>query len=192
MCHRSSRRYCKDNSWEQPAIKIAKRLSKEKLSALSGCGTKMLWFQVSLEQMRNVSDEGVRLANLCSTRMGRAQQMCKERADAVMSIDSFLRNTSDIEKRIRELNKQVDKLVRFCKQTEQTMTHLEALDIIVRTEDEIDMIRQQTKNAAAIINIEPSPVVLNTIARPGNADREKQEEVMLEEFLSPEKSSRNL
>ncbi|KIH61956.1 hypothetical protein ANCDUO_07766 [Ancylostoma duodenale] len=63
--------------------------------------------------------------------------MCKERADAVMAIDSFLRNSSDMEKKIRELNKQVDKLVRFCNQTEQAMTHLEALNTIVRTEEEV-------------------------------------------------------
>ncbi|KAK5966633.1 hypothetical protein GCK32_022527 [Trichostrongylus colubriformis] len=57
--------------------------------------------------MQAVADEGVRLANLCSTRMGRAQQMCKERADAVMAIDSFLRNTSDMDRKIKDLNRQV-------------------------------------------------------------------------------------
>ncbi|VDL82267.1 unnamed protein product [Nippostrongylus brasiliensis] len=110
--------------------------------------------------MRIVADEGVRLANLCSTRMGRAQQMCKERADAVMAIDSFLRNSSDLDKKIKDLNKQVDKLVRFCNQTEQAMTHLEALTTIVRTEEEIDMIRQQTRTASSIINMEPSAALL--------------------------------
>ncbi|VDP08082.1 unnamed protein product [Heligmosomoides polygyrus] len=83
--------------------------------------------------MRAEADEGARLANLCSTRMGRAQQMCKERADAVMAIDSFLRNTSDMERKIRDLNKQVD------------------------------LIRQQTRSASSIINMEPSAaLVLNT------------------------------
>ncbi|EPB72339.1 hypothetical protein ANCCEY_08576 [Ancylostoma ceylanicum] len=147
-------------------------------------------FQLSLDQMRIVADEGARLANLCSTRMGRAQQMCKERADAVMAIDSFLRNSSDMERKIRDLNKQVDKLVRFCNQTEQAMTHLEALNSIVRTEEEVDLIRQQTRSAATIINMDPSPspaLVLNTSIRPNDEAREKQEEVMLEEFLSGKK-----
>ncbi|EYC12097.1 hypothetical protein Aduo_000195 [Ancylostoma duodenale] len=35
----------------------------------------LLKFQLSLDQMRIVADEGARLANLCSTRMGRAQQV---------------------------------------------------------------------------------------------------------------------
>ncbi|WKX90647.1 hypothetical protein Q1695_009474 [Nippostrongylus brasiliensis] len=148
----------------------------------------LLKYQLSLDQMRIVADEGVRLANLCSTRMGRAQQMCKERADAVMAIDSFLRNSSDLDKKIKDLNKQVDKLVRFCNQTEQAMTHLEALTTIVRTEEEIDMIRQQTRTASSIINMEPSAaLVLNTSVQPGDEDRERQEEVMLEEFLSGKK-----
>ncbi|ETN78810.1 hypothetical protein NECAME_10110, partial [Necator americanus] len=148
----------------------------------------LLKFQLSLDQMSIVADEGVRLANLCSTRMGRAQQMCKERADAVMAIDSFLRNSSDMEKKIRDLNRQVDKLVRFCNQTEQAMTYLEALNQIVRTEEEVDLIRQQARSAATIINMDPSPaLVLNTSIRPADEDRERQEEVMLEEFLSGKK-----
>lgn len=147
----------------------------------------LLKFQLSLEQMRAVADEGVRLANLCSTRMGRAQQMCKERADGVMAIDSFLRNTSDMDKKIRELNKQVDKLVRFCNQTEQAMTHLEALMTIARTEEEMDLIRQQTRSASKIINMEPAAAVaLNSSMQPSNETIERQEEVMLEEFLSGE------
>ncbi|KAJ1355756.1 hypothetical protein KIN20_013289 [Parelaphostrongylus tenuis] len=92
----------------------------------------LLKFQLSLDQMSIVADEGARLANLCSTRMGRAQQMCKERADAIMTIDSFLRNTSEMEKKIRDLSKQVDKLSRFCNQAEQAMTYLDALCHIVR------------------------------------------------------------
>ncbi|EYC12098.1 hypothetical protein Y032_0048g1610 [Ancylostoma ceylanicum] len=36
---------------------------------------KYVKFQLSLDQMRIVADEGARLANLCSTRMGRAQQV---------------------------------------------------------------------------------------------------------------------
>ncbi|CAJ0593235.1 unnamed protein product [Cylicocyclus nassatus] len=152
----------------------------------------LLKFQLSLDQMRVVADEGVQLANLCSTRMGRAQQMCRERADAVMAIDSFLRNASDLEKKMKDMNRQVDKLVRFCNQTEQAMTHLEALNNIVRTEEEVDLIRQQTRSATTILNIDPSPspaLVLNTAVRPGDEARERQEEVMLEEFLSGKRPS---
>nr|CDJ96985.1 Hypothetical protein CBG03831 [Haemonchus contortus] len=120
--------------------------------------------------------------------MGRAQQMCKERADAVMAIDSFLRNTADMDRKIKDLNKQVDKLVRFCNQTEQAMTHLEALATVVRTEEEVDLIRQQTRSVSSIINIEPSAaLVLNTSVQPNDENRERLEEVMLEEFLSGKK-----
>uniref|UniRef100_A0A158P972 BLOC-1-related complex subunit 5 n=1 Tax=Angiostrongylus cantonensis TaxID=6313 RepID=A0A158P972_ANGCA len=145
----------------------------------------LLKYQLSLDQMSIVADEGARLANLCSTRMGRAQQMCKERADAIMAIDSFLRNITEMEKKIRDLNKQVDKLTRFCNQTEQAMTYLEALCQIVRTEEEMDLLRQQSRSVATIINMDPSPaLVLNTSVRPSDEVREQQEEVMLEEFLS--------
>ncbi|KJH51100.1 hypothetical protein DICVIV_02767 [Dictyocaulus viviparus] len=167
-------------------------------------GSEMLFkFQLSLEQIGAVADEGLRLANLCSTRMGRAQQMCKERADAFLTIDSFLRNTSDIEKKIRDLNKQVthhivngyykicilidfevDKLVRFCNQTEQAMTYLEALCYIVKTEEEVHFMQQQSRLAETIINMsESSASVLNSSLRPNIELQEQQEEVMLEEFL---------
>ncbi|KAE9415435.1 hypothetical protein Angca_006848, partial [Angiostrongylus cantonensis] len=143
----------------------------------------LLKYQLSLDQMSIVADEGARLANLCSTRMGRAQQMCKERADAIMAIDSFLRNITEMEKKIRDLNKQVDKLTRFCNQTEQAMTYLEALCQIVRTEEEMDLLRQQSRSVATIINMDPSPALVLNI-RPSDEVREQQEEVMLEEFLS--------
>ncbi|VDM63037.1 unnamed protein product [Angiostrongylus costaricensis] len=110
-------------------------------------------FQLSLDQMGIVADEGARLANLCSTRMGRAQQMCKERADAIMTIDSFLRNISEMEKKIRDLNKQVDKLTRFCNQTEQAMTYLEALCQIVRTENEVLLSRKVERSVLSNKNL---------------------------------------
>ncbi|PAV75911.1 hypothetical protein WR25_01222 [Diploscapter pachys] len=109
----------------------------------------LLKYQTTLQEMRQASEESARLANLCSTRMGRSQQMCKERADAVLEIDNFLRDTSEFDKTIRDINKQVDKLVRFCQQTEQALTHLEALDKIVQTEDEVELIRQQIFMAAS-------------------------------------------
>ncbi|KAK6008897.1 hypothetical protein OSTOST_26205 [Ostertagia ostertagi] len=80
------------------------------------------------------------------------------------------------------LMKGVDKLVRFCNQAEQAMTHLEALATVV------DLIRQQTRSVSSIINIEPSAaLVLNTSVQPSDENRERLEEVMLEEFLSGKK-----
>ncbi|KAK6030734.1 hypothetical protein OSTOST_03121, partial [Ostertagia ostertagi] len=79
--------------------------------------------------MRMVADEGVRLANLCSTRMGRAQQMCKERADAVMAIDSFLRNTSDMDRKIKDLNRQM------CKERADAVM---AIDSFLRNTSDMD------------------------------------------------------
>ena len=84
-----------------------------------------------------------------------------------MDIDSFLRNSSDLESKIKDLNRKVDKLVRFCNQTEQAMTHLEALATVARTEEEVDMIRQQAKSAMTIINMDGGPSTLT-----GRAERQ--------------------
>ncbi|CAI4221692.1 unnamed protein product [Auanema sp. JU1783] len=148
-------------------------------------GELLLKFQCNLQEMREKADEGARLANLCSTRMGRAQQMCKERADAVLSIDSFLRNPYDIDKQLRDLHKQVDKLQRFCNQTEQALTHLEGLQIVAQTEEEVELIRQQARTASTIIIMDSGPAtILTAPTRPDDEVKQKQEEVMLEEFLS--------
>ncbi|CAD6190872.1 unnamed protein product [Caenorhabditis auriculariae] len=148
----------------------------------------LLRFQTKLEEIKANGEESARLANLCSTRMGRSQQMCKERSDAVMTIDEFVRNPADFEKKIREINNQLTKLTRFCNQTEQAMTHLEALSEIVRAEEEVDLIRQQSRTAATIVQIESPNVLSGEIrSRPGDEARAHQEELMLEEFLSAEK-----
>ncbi|CAA21598.1 Dysbindin protein homolog [Caenorhabditis elegans] len=144
-------------------------------------------FQNLITEVEENGAEGGRLANLCSTRMGRCQQMCKEKADAVMEIDEFLRNSVEFDKKIREINAQISKLTRFCNQTEQAMTYLEALCEVAHTEGEVDLIRQQAKSAATIVQIEcESPSVLTSAlrSRPEDAVKAQQEEVMLEEFLS--------
>lgn len=87
--------------------------------------------------------------------------MCKEKADAVMEIDDFMRNSAEFDKKIREINAQIVKLTRFCNQTEQAMTYLEALCQVAHTEGEVDLIRQQARSAATIVQIEcDSPSVL--------------------------------
>ncbi|PIC50460.1 hypothetical protein B9Z55_001345 [Caenorhabditis nigoni] len=145
-------------------------------------------FQNLITEVEENGAEGGRLANLCSTRMGRCQQMCKEKADAVMEIDDFLRNSAEFDKKIREINSQIIKLTRFCNQTEQAMTYLEALCEVAHTEGEVDLIRQQARSAATIVQIEcDSPSVLTSAAlrtRPEDAAKAQQEEMMLEEFLS--------
>ncbi|EFO90494.1 hypothetical protein GCK72_000695 [Caenorhabditis remanei] len=143
-------------------------------------------FQNLITEVEENGAEGGRLANLCSTRMGRCQQMCKEKADAVMEIDEFLRNSAEFDKKIREINAQITKLARFCNQTEQAMTYLEALCEVAHTEGEVDLIRQQARSAATIVQIEcESPSVLTSLrSRPEDAVKAQQEEVMLEEFLS--------
>ncbi|UMM11770.1 hypothetical protein L5515_000887 [Caenorhabditis briggsae] len=145
-------------------------------------------FQNLITEVEENGAEGGRLANLCSTRMGRCQQMCKEKADAVMEIDDFLRNSAEFDKKIRGINSQIIKLTRFCNQTEQAMTYLEALCEVAHTEGEVDLIRQQARSAATIVQIEcDSPSVLTSAAlrtRPEDAAKAQQEEMMLEEFLS--------
>ncbi|CAB3410900.1 unnamed protein product [Caenorhabditis bovis] len=135
-------------------------------------------FQVMIKEIVENGDEGARLANLCSTRMGRTQQLAKERAEAVMEIDSFMRNSSDFDRRIREINSQLIKLQRFCNQTEQAMTYLEALCEVARTEDEVDLIRQQARSAATIVQIESeTPSILTSIGqRKEDDDKQHQEE----------------
>uniref|UniRef100_A0A8R1E593 Dysbindin n=2 Tax=Caenorhabditis japonica TaxID=281687 RepID=A0A8R1E593_CAEJA len=146
-------------------------------------------FQSLISEVEENGAEGGRLANLCSTRMGRCQQMCKEKADAVMEIDDFLRCSAEFDKKIREITSQLTKVTRFCNQTEQAMTYLEALCEVAHTEGEVDLIRQQARSAATIVQIEQdSPSVLTfssaVRARPEDAVQAQQEEVMLEEFLS--------
>ncbi|CAI5438272.1 unnamed protein product [Caenorhabditis angaria] len=147
-------------------------------------------FQGMIAEIEENSAEGGRLANLCSTRMGRCQQMCKEKADAVMEIDNFIRDSNEFDKKIREITSQITKLHRFCNQTEQAMTYLEALCQVIRTEEEVDLIRQQARSAATIVQIEcDSPNMLTTAlrSRPEDQAKSQQEEVMLEEFLSSKK-----
>lgn len=49
-------------------------------------------YQLSIEMIEQMNEENIRLANLCSTRLGRAQQMCNERAEAVLACYSHLRS----------------------------------------------------------------------------------------------------
>ncbi|CAJ0944397.1 unnamed protein product, partial [Mesorhabditis belari] len=146
----------------------------------------LLKYQTQLDQMQTVSDEGVRLANLCSTRLGRAQQMCRERADAVLNIDTFLRSIQDVDKRIREIGKQVEKLQRFCDQTELAFAHLEGLCMVVRAEEEVELIRERARVVASLVPpVTPPPSVFPPPAvQASDTVRAQQEEVMLEEFLS--------
>ena len=87
--------------------------------------------------------------------------MCMERANPVMDIDNFLRNTTEIDNKIKDLNRKVDKLVRFCNQTEQALTHLEALSTVAKSEEEVNVIRQQSRSAMTIINMDSGPSPLS-------------------------------
>lgn len=55
-------------------------------------------YQLNIEMMEQMNDENIRLANLCSTRMGRVQQMCNERAEVVMACYNHLRTLDQIRK----------------------------------------------------------------------------------------------
>lgn len=108
-----------------------------------------------------------RLSGVCHTYPGPCSnkiilfQMCMERANPVMDIDNFLRNTTEIDNKIKDLNRKVDKLVRFCNQTEQALTHLEALSTVAKSEEEVNVIRQQSRSAMTIINMDSGPSSLS-------------------------------
>ncbi|CAJ0570148.1 unnamed protein product, partial [Mesorhabditis spiculigera] len=112
--------------------------------------------------------------------------MCRERADAVLTIDTFLRSIQDVDKRIRDINKQVDKLQRFCDQTEQAITHLDGLCMVATAESEVELIQDRARVISSLAppttpppSVFPSPAV-----QASDTVRAQQEEVMLEEFLS--------
>ncbi|CAJ0566368.1 unnamed protein product, partial [Mesorhabditis spiculigera] len=75
--------------------------------------------------------------------------MCRERADAVLTIDTFLRSIQEVDKRIRDINKQVDKLQRFCDQTEQAITHLDGLCMVATAESEVELIQDRAQSSPA-------------------------------------------
>uniref|UniRef100_A0A9J2PY35 Biogenesis of lysosome-related organelles complex 1 subunit 5 n=1 Tax=Ascaris lumbricoides TaxID=6252 RepID=A0A9J2PY35_ASCLU len=156
-------------------------------------------YQLSIEQIEQVNNENIRLANLCSTRMGRAQQMCNERAECVLAMHEHFRALPQISKQLKELNRQVDKLKRFCVQTELAMTHLEALYTMTIGEQEIEAKKATLKKEKQHFN-ETARKELSWISSQSRTnvftederrlqevvdeDAEKREELMLEEFLS--------
>ncbi|MFH4979179.1 hypothetical protein AB6A40_005888 [Gnathostoma spinigerum] len=159
----------------------------------------LLKYQLSIEQIEQMNNENIRLANLCSTRLGRAQQMCNERAEGVLAMHNHLRSIPQISKQLNELNRQIDKLNRFCTQTELAMTHLEALHQMVLGENEIEKRKSEFKREREEYRNrnEKQKMWLSTQTRPNifsaeerrlsevlDEDAEKREEVMLEEFLS--------
>ncbi|VDK45797.1 unnamed protein product [Anisakis simplex] len=148
-----------------------------------------------------MNNENFRLANLCSTRMGRAQQMCNESAECILSMHQHFRALPHICKQLRELNRQIDKLKRFCVQTELVMTHLEALQVISNGEriieekkadlkKEKDQYSEISKEKVKWISAQPQTNIFTEghyerrMNEMLDANDEKHEEVMLEEFLN--------
>ncbi|VIO95412.1 Uncharacterized protein BM_BM7254 [Brugia malayi] len=159
----------------------------------------LLKYQLSIETMEQINDENIRLANLCSTRMGRAQQMCNERAEVILACHNHLRTLSETTKELVDLNNKISKLSRFCLQTEIAMTHLEALQIIADAETDIASMKNDLRKEKAkisnflkfsnnILEVGHSPMALNQSELPlrnqSNLEKERLEEVALEEFLS--------
>ncbi|EJW79186.1 hypothetical protein WUBG_09904, partial [Wuchereria bancrofti] len=159
----------------------------------------LLKYQLNIETMEQINDENIRLANLCSTRMGRAQQMCNERAEVILACHNHLRTLSETTKELIDLNNKISKLSRFCLQTEIAMTHLEALQIIADAETNIASMKSDLRKEKAkisnflkfsnnILEVGHSPMALNQnelrLQNQFNLEKERLEEVALEEFLS--------
>ncbi|VDM41443.1 unnamed protein product [Toxocara canis] len=189
----------------------------------SNCARVFSRYQLSIEQIEQMNNENVRLANLCSTRMGRAQQMCNERAECVLAMHEHFRAVPQMCKarsrylfiylcvgavflnepicfqQLKELNRQIEKLRRFCVQTELAMTHLEALHTMAIGEREIEAKKASLKKEKEHFNEKNSKELKWISAQPQtnvftederkfqevfDSDAEKREEVMLEEFLN--------
>ncbi|KAL3997264.1 hypothetical protein ACH3XW_10145 [Acanthocheilonema viteae] len=158
----------------------------------------LLKYQLNIEMMEQMNDENIRLANLCSTRMGRAQQMCNERAEVILACYNHLRTLDQTTKELMNLNHEISKLNRFCLQTELAMTHLEALLIVADTEADIASMKSEIRKEKVEINnflkfsnnlhIGHSSLALNQdelrLQNQFNLEKERLEEVALEEFLS--------
>ncbi|KHN86245.1 hypothetical protein Tcan_16485 [Toxocara canis] len=193
---------------------LSNSCSSEAISSLlkTQAGSNLLLkYQLSIEQIEQMNNENVRLANLCSTRMGRAQQMCNERAECVLAMHEHFRAVPQMCKarsrylfiylcvQLKELNRQIEKLRRFCVQTELAMTHLEALHTMAIGEREIEAKKASLKKEKEHFNERNSKELKWISAQPQtnvftederkfqevfDSDAEKREEVMLEEFLN--------
>ncbi|VDM96132.1 unnamed protein product [Thelazia callipaeda] len=108
-----------------------------------------LRYQLSIEMIEQMNDENIRLANLCSTRMGRTQQMCNERAEALLACYNNLKLLKQTFVELDDLNCKIIKLSRFCSQTERALTHLEGLQIVADTEGEISVMKDGLKKEKA-------------------------------------------
>jgi len=84
-------------------------------------------YTAQLRAIHEAAEENVRLANVTSTRMGTIQQLCNERAKRVLAVHEELRNLPLISRQLRLIDGQIDKLQRFCEQTELAMHQLEVL-----------------------------------------------------------------
>uniref|UniRef100_A0A915Q284 Uncharacterized protein n=1 Tax=Setaria digitata TaxID=48799 RepID=A0A915Q284_9BILA len=177
------------------------RCSSEAVAALlkTQAGSNLLLkYQLNIEMIEQMNDENIRLANLCSTRMGRAQQMCNERAEAILACHDHLRSLNKARKELEDLNNKINKLNRFCQQTELAMTYLEALVIVADTEAEITSMKDDLKKDKARINnflefinnvnANHSPLALSQdnqrLQKQFDLEKERLEEVALEEFLN--------
>lgn len=105
----------------------------------------LLKFQLCIEQIQQMNDENIRAANLTSTRLGTLQQMCNERAQCAISVHDYFRSIPVISKQLKDLTQQIGKLNKFCQQTEQSMTYLEALQIVATSEKEISRLKSELK-----------------------------------------------
>ncbi|GMR53726.1 hypothetical protein PMAYCL1PPCAC_23921, partial [Pristionchus mayeri] len=155
----------------------------EKMVSSSAGGHLLVKYQSELLQIREKTEMNIRLADLCSTRMGRAQQDCTEKANGFIHMENFLRDNSEINDSLYTIGQQLDKLSRFCIQTEAAMTHLEGLAVVLDSEGKVDEIRKRSGRISQIITA-PSSSLATRPREISDGTKERQEEVMLEEFLS--------
>uniref|UniRef100_A0A0N5AMA3 Dysbindin protein homolog n=1 Tax=Syphacia muris TaxID=451379 RepID=A0A0N5AMA3_9BILA len=163
----------------------------------------LLKFQLCIEQMEQMNDENIRLANLASTRLGTLQQMCNERSQCTIAIHDYFRSIPMLSKQLKDVSQEVEKLNKFCQQTEQAITYLEGLHAISFSEEEIrrlkanlkkekDELTQQEEHeriwmqdgSTQAVRYTQVPAYANNVGADDDEAKNQSEVTILEQFLS--------
>ncbi|GMT28654.1 hypothetical protein PFISCL1PPCAC_19951 [Pristionchus fissidentatus] len=161
------------------------RLRYETINVVSSSagGNLLMKYDNEVEEVKKTTDRNIRFADLCSTRLGRVQQESMEKATTTIQLDNFLRYNKRINESLRIIEQQMEKVARFCLQTEGAITHLEALSIVLESEGKVNEIRKRSCRLSQVVSVAP-PLVTAQPREASEEMRDKQEEIMLEEFLS--------
>eukprot|EP00080_Pristionchus_pacificus_P007401 PDM67421.1 protein kinase [Pristionchus pacificus] len=144
------------NEGDEKEIERLRYETMDKVTSSSAGGNLLLKYGDDLDIIRTKAEENIRMADLCSTRIGRAQQECTERANDFIQLENFLREHKTISDSMYSIEQQLEKLSRFCTQTETAMTQLEGLAIISESERNVYEIRKRSGKLSQVIHVSTS------------------------------------